>query len=97
MTNCRNASILESLRAALPTLVMYEPLREPSAAQFAAEGARLLVEQAIAARAVTFIGSEESAVSQYVMQLRRAAGRPTDGWDALKKTRWRRARRSEPD
>ena len=72
MTNCRNASALEQLVSALPS----PPLRyEPSAPPFANEGRRLLVEQAIAARALRFVGSPRSAVTEYVETLRRGRER----------------------
>ena len=70
MSNCRNASALAELSAALPTLVRYEP--PAGRTRFAEEGARLVIEQAIAAQADVFLGSPRSAVSQYVEQLRRA-------------------------
>ena len=69
MTNCRNASALSELNAALaPTpLLSYAP---PSP-WHAHEGRRLVIEQAIAARAHAFVSSPRSAVSEYVETLRR--------------------------
>lgn len=72
MTNCRNASALQEFASALaPTpVVSYAP---PSP-RFAHEGRRLVIEQAIASRAVSFLGSSRSAVSEYVETLRRGRG-----------------------
>ena len=72
MTNCRNASALQEFASALaPTpVVSYAP---PSL-RFAHEGRRLVIEQAIASRAVSFLGSSRSAVSEYVETLRRGRG-----------------------
>ena len=44
--------------------------------EFASDGATLVVEQAIAARAAIFLGSGRSAVTQFVVQMRRSYGRP---------------------
>lgn len=66
MTNCRNASALAIIERELPTLRYV-----PSEPWFAEEGARLLVEQSIAARASEFIGSSRSSVTHYIDLLRR--------------------------
>jgi len=72
MTNCQDAATLRELAEALPSLVRYEPPPQP--ARFAEEGPRLVIEQAIAAAADTFLSNPRSAVSQYVVQLRGATG-----------------------
>ena len=74
MTNCRNVSALAEIRAALPTLVRYSPpAGQPHLAE---EGPRLLVEQAIAMRATSFVSNPRSAVSQFVDMVR-SSRRPT--------------------
>lgn len=70
MTNCRNSSALEEFRAAMPpatNVVRYEPTQP----FHRTEGGRLVIEQAIAARAHAFLPSQRSAVSEYVETLRR--------------------------
>ena len=71
MTNARDESALAELRAALPTMVRYVP----SAPRFAGEGPRLLVKQAIAARADAFVPTGRSSVSEFVELLRRRRAR----------------------
>ena len=71
MTNCRNESALDELSRALPT----PPVRyTPPEPRFEHEGRRLVVEQAIARRAVAFVRSPRSAVSDLVEAMRRQKG-----------------------
>lgn len=69
MSNCKNESLLDELRDAAPSALK---TYTPSTPQFSTEGTRLLIEQAIAARAMRFVASKRSSVSEYVKLLRRA-------------------------
>ena len=72
MTNCRDSSVLDELRRVLPTLARYEPPDERS--EFAEEGPRLIIEQAIATQADQFVGNARSAVTLFVEEARRHHG-----------------------
>ena len=69
MTNCRDSSALDELRRLLPTLARYEPPDDRP--EFAEEGPRLIIEQAIATQAAQFVGSSRSAVTLFVEEARR--------------------------
>jgi len=87
MTNCRDASALAELRAALPTLITYTPPSldvalgkgKAAGAPFSDEGSRLLIEQAIAIRADAFVANGRSAVSEFVDMVRRVRGSDRGG------------------
>jgi len=68
MTNCRDGAAMAELAEQLPTMVAYAPWSE----RFAEEGPRLVIEQAIAARAATFVGSPRSGVTEIIEAMRRA-------------------------
>ena len=73
MTNCRDSSALDELRRLLPTLARYEPPDDRP--EFAEEGPRLIIEQAIATQAAQFVGSPRSAVTLFVEEARHHAAR----------------------
>jgi hypothetical protein len=82
MTNCQDTKALAMLKDDLPTLVRYVP----SATRFEEEGPKLLVEQAIATHANSFVGSPRSAVSEYIETVRHSrSGAKTRTKDASMK------------
>ena len=73
MTNCLIEKELKELNDALPSgFIRYEP----SSPEFDHDGKTLVIEQAIASLATTFVPSQRSAVSEHIEMLRR--GRKKD-------------------
>jgi hypothetical protein len=77
-TNCRAREQLDELRALIAPseLVLYSDTHDASASGplIPSEGARLAVEQLVAARADVFVRSSRSAVSQFIEGERRHLG-----------------------